>query len=140
MQAKKNGQNPEEGVDEVQEIEDEKISYLHLEAGGANSIVGRSGITRKSTKKLLKNDNATSVELQKVTEKLATAMDEKMQKKLRKIFEKLGELNPGLNSNVEELCAESSANATEDRDSEDGEEFAQTDGYMEIIAVFNWGK
>ena len=128
MQAKKNGQNPEEGVDEVQEIEDEKISYLHLEAGGANLIVGRSGITRKSKKKLTKNDNATSVELQKVSEKLAAAMEEKMQKKLRKIFEKLGELNPGLNINVEELCAESSANATEDRDSEDGEEVNGDEG------------
>ena len=55
MQAKKNGENPQEGVDEDQEIEDEEISYLHLEAGGANSIVGRSGITRKSKKKLTKN-------------------------------------------------------------------------------------
>ncbi|XP_063942694.1 DNA repair protein RAD16-like [Daucus carota subsp. sativus] len=63
--AKKNGENPEEGVDEVQEIEDEEIPYLHLEAGGANSIVGRSGITRKSKKNLTKNDNATSIELQK---------------------------------------------------------------------------
>ena len=128
MQAKKNGENPEEGVDEVQEIEDEEIPYLHLEAGGANSIVGRSGITRKSKKNLTKNDNATFVELEKVTEKLAEAMEEKMHKKLRKIFERLGELNPGLNIDVEELCAESSANATEDRESEDGEEVNGDEG------------
>ena len=39
MQAKKNGENPQEGVDEDQEIEDEEISDLHLEAHGLTGLL-----------------------------------------------------------------------------------------------------
>lgn len=43
-----------------------------------------------------------------------------MNKKLMKIFGKLGEMNPTINVNVDELCAESSVEA--DGDDEDGAE------------------
>ncbi|XP_074340711.1 uncharacterized protein LOC141678320 isoform X2 [Apium graveolens] len=111
MMEKKNGKTPQKSTDK-----DEEMADLDLAAHGPNWLVGRSGITRKTKKKLTKEGKTDSSELEKATEKLAAAMEEKMQKKLRKIFEKLGELNPGLNIDVEELCAQSSAEVDENED------------------------
>ncbi|XP_074341832.1 uncharacterized protein LOC141679226 [Apium graveolens] len=111
MMEKKNGKTPQKSTDE-----DEEMADLDLAAHGRNWLVGRSGITRKTKKKLTKEGKTDSSELEKATEKLAAAMEEKMQKKLRKIFEKLGELNPGLNIDVEELCAQSSAEVDKNED------------------------
>lgn len=93
---------------------------LDFAAHAPHWLVGRSGKTRKSKKKLPKNDSTDSVELAKMREEIAAEIDDKMNKKLRKIFGRLVKMNPTVNVIVDELCAESSVEA--DGDEEDGDE------------------
>ncbi|KAK1373229.1 hypothetical protein POM88_029422 [Heracleum sosnowskyi] len=115
--AKKDGENAEESDDE-----DEEMVELDLAGHGPNWLVGRSGRTRRTKKNMPKKDHTDSAELAKVREEIVVEMQEKMKKKLRKIFEKLAEMNPTLNVNVEELCAESSDDEVDADDDEDDED------------------
>ncbi|KAL6582166.1 hypothetical protein OROMI_006180 [Orobanche minor] len=86
---------------------------------GPNSLVGRSGRTRKSKKDMSKIDNKNSAQLKQLRDDLASEMEDKMNQKLEKILGKLAEQNPSLNINIKELCATTSV---EDRDEIDEEE------------------
>ena len=103
--------------------ESDNVDEPMIELLAAHGRVGRSGRTRKTKKNVPKNSNTDSEEMTKVIrEQLAAEMEEKMKIKLRKIFEKLGEMNPALNINVEELCAENSEVDADGEEDEDGEE------------------
>ncbi|KAL8121437.1 hypothetical protein AgCh_018240 [Apium graveolens] len=117
--------NPNE---ELADDDNEKMAELDFEAHGPNWLLGRSGRTRKSNKKLEKTGHIDSADVEKMREEIAAEMDDKLNKKLKKILGRLAEMNPAINVNVDELCAESSVEADasdddeKDRDDDDGDE------------------
>ncbi|KAL6553775.1 hypothetical protein OROMI_019448 [Orobanche minor] len=103
------------------------ICWLYPSLGGAeyshgpNSLVGRSGGTRKSKKDMSKIDNKNSAQLKQLRDDLASEMVDKMNHKLEKILGKLVEQNPSLNINVKELCATTSVKDGDEIDEEEEE-------------------